>query len=287
MIKPYNSFLTAFFACIFSTSLLANNFNKVAFFGDSMSDSGNLFSVVGKPGAPYFNGVFSNGYTYAEYINQHYNLESSKPSIKGGNNYAWGGAKANMDVVKGELSIPGIESQIKSYLSDSQKIKNLNETVHIIFIGANDLFHVMEEKMDLLNAKEYLQTSAKKVADSVTKIKAAGGKRFIIPEVPDLSLTPRYLHNETVKEYTNIYNTHLKSIIPTHNNINLSFLDTSSFLKEFSKTTAKHKLPCLTSEFICNKPSEHVFFDDIHPSAETHKAFSEILIAKIQSVLQD
>ncbi len=56
---------------VFAAGLLASSaasaYSDIFVFGDSLSDSGNVFAATGGfPPAPYYDGRFSNGPTYAE-----------------------------------------------------------------------------------------------------------------------------------------------------------------------------------------------------------------------------
>src|SRR3954469_12489797 len=67
-------------------------------FGDSLSDSGNIFaatSALGAPNppAPYFQGRFSNGRVFTELLGNNLALAAVAPaSVKSSLNFAFGGA---------------------------------------------------------------------------------------------------------------------------------------------------------------------------------------------------
>src|SRR5687767_4882042 len=48
-------------ALAFTGAVAASPFSAVVAYGDSLSDNGNLFAVVGQPGPPYFERRASNG----------------------------------------------------------------------------------------------------------------------------------------------------------------------------------------------------------------------------------
>jgi phospholipase/lecithinase/hemolysin len=63
-------------------------------FGDSLSDAGNTFIHDGgtSPLDPYFDGHASNGPTWVEDLSIKLELGTLKPSLAGGNDFAFGGA---------------------------------------------------------------------------------------------------------------------------------------------------------------------------------------------------
>src|ERR1700761_6724036 len=46
------------------------SFQNLVVFGDSLSDNGNTFSSVGLPKAPYYDGRWTNGPNWVDYISQ-------------------------------------------------------------------------------------------------------------------------------------------------------------------------------------------------------------------------
>src|SRR5690242_14483604 len=80
------------FVLLSSGSLFAASIDELVFFGDSLSDNGNLYNIlkVIPRSPPYYNGRFTNGFTWAERLGKHYQ-EASKLAYS---IYAYGGATA-------------------------------------------------------------------------------------------------------------------------------------------------------------------------------------------------
>src|SRR5262249_42011574 len=70
-------------------------FSEVVVFGDSISDTGNVFLFTDgvAAGPPYFEGRFSNGPVWVEVLAQGLGLPAPAPSLSGGTNSAWGRAQ--------------------------------------------------------------------------------------------------------------------------------------------------------------------------------------------------
>ncbi|MGA7806692.1 SGNH/GDSL hydrolase family protein, partial [Bradyrhizobium sp.] len=51
-----------------TSSAFASSFSSVIVYGDSLSDNGNLYSLIGYPPPPYYDGRFSNGPVAAEQL---------------------------------------------------------------------------------------------------------------------------------------------------------------------------------------------------------------------------
>jgi phospholipase/lecithinase/hemolysin len=100
---------------------------ELVFFGDSLTDNGNLFALAGVPKPPYVNGIFSNGPTYAAPINLPALLNLSSA------NYAFGGARAHGTRVINHVDT-NLGGQIKCYL----KTPPAAGATAVINIGSND-----------------------------------------------------------------------------------------------------------------------------------------------------
>ena len=66
-------------------------------FGDSLSDTGNTFLAAGIPPAPYYQGHYSNGPIWLEYLAGRLGVAAPLPSLAGGTDNAWGGIRPAMD----------------------------------------------------------------------------------------------------------------------------------------------------------------------------------------------
>ena len=70
-------------------------FKTVFAFGDSLSDAGNDYYIDGgtAPVSPYYQGHFSNGLTWVEDLSKKLGLGTLTPSLRGGHDFAFGGAR--------------------------------------------------------------------------------------------------------------------------------------------------------------------------------------------------
>ncbi len=95
----------------------AQPINALIVFGDSLSDSGNLYTYTGTafpPSPPYDPGHFSNGRVWAEVLADALFLGGLTPSLLGGTNYSWGGAETGFGL--SSQGTPNLGEQVKAYL---------------------------------------------------------------------------------------------------------------------------------------------------------------------------
>ena len=93
----------------------AGDITGIVSFGDSLTDTGNLFAATGQPPAPYYQGRSSNGPVWVEYLANQLGVAAPTPSLLGGTNYAWAGA-ATGDGLSGS-GVPNTGMQISTYLA--------------------------------------------------------------------------------------------------------------------------------------------------------------------------
>lgn len=157
------------------------NFNRVVVFGDSLSDTGNLWSTDGHvlpKSPPYFHGHFSNGKMWDERFYAHYFPGRSDFADY---NYAVGGAGAYWS-----LSAPlpyTTNMEITNYF-DSHDNHDNTKVLYVLWIGANNY----------LRLKHYSGSTSTEVVHAIKKqlerLIDHGGNKFLVPGLPLMGITP-------------------------------------------------------------------------------------------------
>ena len=163
-------------------------YSKVISFGDSLSDVGNVYTATAgaTPGAPYFNGRFSDGPVWVETLATGLGLSPATASLLGGDNYSWGGAR-----VSDNSSVPSVQAQIGavgvtgSYFNNTGGVADPN-ALYTVLIGGNDINAVDGSTYTTTD----LQNDALAVANSVNALIAAGAESVLVGNVPDLGGAP-------------------------------------------------------------------------------------------------
>lgn len=162
---------------------MSDNLERAYFFGDSLSDTGNVLNLTNGafPTSPYKPGRFSNGYVWVDYLTRELGITVA-PSIIGidpvtgainydlsdsndGVNFAIGGATSGDDNFSDDLPL-GLEQQIDAFelLVESQGEDDdddddyekeddddddddeiLEDAVSFLWTGANDYFNFIED----------------------------------------------------------------------------------------------------------------------------------------------
>lgn len=266
---------------IISCPVQALPINDLVVFGDSLSDSGNLFIATGQPGAPYFNGRVSNGLNYADRLQQLLSPNPLLPSMAGGTNYAWAKARAGFDLpVSPTAFIPGINSQVGMHLATNNFIVDSND-LFLINIGGNDVADAIDQNLTTATAQTVISNAITEIISSINLLAIHGAKNFLLPSLPDLSLTPLYFGQAIAKNYTDMFNQLLKTSLNSLNHVNIIEYDTNKFIQEISHEFTHTSIPCLTPTGICKNPENYMFFDSFHPTAKLHSMISDNILRTI------
>ena len=199
--------------------------SRVVIFGDSLTDSGKLKRrLLVFPDRPYWLGRFSNGPVWPEYLAMATDLSVQNNSY-GGASVIYLEQLPGAGIVShvreyGQMFVSGtIDLQINDYLDKSlngQDIARPLETLFIIWGGAND--YISKEPVSglittFLNSPEgetgyraVAEQTVAGLAEHVRTLYQAGGRRFLLLNLPDLGHSPIVLQNTT---YTpELANTH-------------------------------------------------------------------------------
>lgn len=184
-------FVGLFFCfCLVESMTHAESFNyrEILALGDSFTDTGNLFEHCegSRFGPPYYEGRGSNGETYIEHLAKGLGLKVPEPSIRGGTNYAFGGATSGHDYQDakkcgaggvGVKEIPSVGNQIEQYIKDSNG-EISPDTLVVLFCGGNDLRH-----LKIYDIPYNIEKHIRKLAD-------IGAKHILVFNLPPFGSFP-------------------------------------------------------------------------------------------------
>ena len=142
----------------------AGTFTNLYVFGDSLSDVGNVYVATGgsQPASPYYDGRYSNGPVWVEYLAADLGLPRLQPSLLGGTDFAWAGAETGTGLSVN--STPNVGTQVSAYLG---QVSNQADPggLYVVWAGANDIFD--------FGSSENVATSAQNVQTAVQELYAA------------------------------------------------------------------------------------------------------------------
>jgi phospholipase/lecithinase/hemolysin len=292
----------AIFGLLYLVSIIpasATAFSGIYAFGDSLSDTGNIY--LGSGGTtpvspPYSNGRFTNGNVWVQDLSASLGLGAVTPSLAGGNDYAFGGAQTGTTLAHTQNSTDLLNqlTAFKSTVAHPQ-----SDALYTLWIGANDLnalFGALAAGTPL-NIGTDLSQAIGNVGSFVSGLAAAGMQNLLVLNVPDLSKTPdaRALANSTatpaatlatIQQVTQQYNAALAATLANlaaTDGFALTQIDTYRLLDQVGQNPGKYGLnnvtdPCWTGNLtdpnsgtVCSQPDKYLFWDGEHPTAAGHQ----------------
>jgi phospholipase/lecithinase/hemolysin len=260
----------------------ATPYTNVVIFGDSLSDTGNLYASTGFPPPPYFNGQFSNGPVWASAFSQHFGA-SGAPLSQGGSNYAYAGATTGLTGVPS--GAPTLTAQEQNYLVSHGGLSDQN-ALYVIFGGGNDIADALT-----LNNSNLIANGIANVTNIVTSLYATGARNILVVNAPDIGRTPVVsAMGANAQLFGTLFSTSWNSglsaaldVLDGLPNLNLDQLDLFGLETTVINNAAAYGYtnttqPCFDGVSVCANPNAYFYWDTFHPSASVHALIAEAAI---------
>jgi outer membrane lipase/esterase len=196
-------------------------FSRIVVFGDSLSDSGNLFAITGNPGTlennwgmdtpeelvtlipgqAYISQRLSNGPTWVELLGTALGLGVNVKPVFGDLsdlqrfNFAVAGATAanlgglpNVDPFR----LFHLNGQVSAF---GDRASHVDHTLYVIAIGGNDVRAALQAVLQSQNpdvGAAILGQTLVAVEEAIRALHDQGGTRFLIWNIPDVGATPAF-----------------------------------------------------------------------------------------------
>jgi phospholipase/lecithinase/hemolysin len=310
-------FLTlALFSIAFVSLASAQTIQRIVFFGDSLSDSGNNYIFTGESTRRPFplestfsydigGHHYSNGATWAEQVSSALHLlNSGKPSLRHPGvftNYAVGEARGR----PGSPIFPNFDltTQVAHFLSDFKGQAPAN-TLFVIWIGGTDI-------QDALNALSVdpsgatstviLEDALAAIGTNIEALYGTGAREFLIVSVPDLGKTPlaRYLgtHENPLipllaSQLTGEFDLGLQAGTAPFAGLPgmkyFHFFEVNALLDQAIASPGSFGLtdvvdsctvPFVMAHAICTDPGSYLFWDGTHPTTAGHAIVANAVLS--------
>jgi phospholipase/lecithinase/hemolysin len=187
-------------------SLALPTYSAIYAFGDSLSDAGNVSITTAATGStqpvspPYYKqqygpvaaNVYSNGPTWVQGLSISLGLGTLAPSLAGGTDFAFGGARTGATSLnEGDLQVQALSLPTQLGTFQTRVPSPSADALYTLSIGANDLLDILAAS-DLTAAQQSAEvnTSVSNEIDFVRQLIAGGAKNLLVMNVPDLGKTP-------------------------------------------------------------------------------------------------
>ncbi|WP_180381141.1 SGNH/GDSL hydrolase family protein [Fischerella sp. NIES-3754] len=252
--------------------------NELYVFGDSLSDIGNAFNATEgfhPSSPPYFQGRFSNGLVWVEYLASGLAL-----TPKQNTNFAYGGATTGSGNLNG---IPDLLTQVDSFIKVYQQVDK--NALYILWAGANDYLHGMSNpSLSINNISQAIQSLAK-----------AGAKKILVANLPDLGNIPAtrnspysgILSSATIAHNLGLANSLDLLKQKLGHDTQMIMFDVHSIYKEAITNPTKFgftdvNTACLNNLASCDNPDKFLFWDGIHPTTVAHRILAKAALKELK-----
>ena len=286
-------------------------YSSLFVFGDSLSDSGNNAALTPNrtpvpisgndfiPTFPYASGHYTNAQVWAQIVASSLGL-SANPSLLGGTDYAFGGARTGPltpNPFPGGLLNPfppSLKTQAAFFLSQHGPTIP-GDALYVVEGGGQNARDALTATGGCNGSLACIgtiiqSTTAGFVEDIetiVTELEAAGAKNIVVWDVPDIGTTPAALASGSAASVlgtmiATTMNQALSAAIGTDPDIKL--FDVFGLMNDAINHPSDFGFTNVTdacARFIDCDPSKFLFWDGIHPTSGTETIISDAILALV------
>ena len=292
------SIFTLVAPCLLATPLPARAYSNLVFFGDSVSDSGNVALAIGAqsgvlqtitgnsyiPDNPYNpSGRFTNGPVWAEDFARMLG-QSAAPSLAGGSNFAWAGARTGGSGYR----VPTLTEQSQQFLASVGQVAPASALYVIAEVGndARDALVALATSQDpAQTVQQFAMDYAGHVGDIVGNLRSHGAQNFLVFNNVDLGVVPAITFMGggvpgTATYLTSVMNAALAARLQGQSG--MTFFDTFAFVDGVVQQPAAYGFTNATDA--CGAIagadcSRYAFWDGLHPTAAMHQLIANAAFA--------
>lgn len=262
---------------------VATPFSGLVVFGDSLSDAGRLFASTGGafPPAPYYQGRLSNGPVAVEYL-------AAGLGLNAGNflDLAVAGATTGADGTFGAGT--GMLAQLAGYqLALGANTAADSNALYMVWGGANDL-----------RGGGSIAAAVNNLSTIVSTLYTLGARNFLLPNLPDLGLTPEARESATpgasliATAASEAFNRGLSDeyarLAAQWSDEHFYAFDAMGAQRAITTGSpgngfANVSSACLNLATLvaCSGPDTYLYWDQIHPTAAAHASLGAGMLAAV------
>jgi len=169
------------FWCRITPTPAGSPYSALYAFGDSLSDVGSVFAISGgkEPAPPYFDGRFSNGPIWLDYLAARLGTGPMIPSSKlGGKDYAFGGATTGYAPTLSSPSLVPTLSQQVALFNAATHGAAPSSALYAVWVGGEDLLNVLRSSATGAQAIQLMRGAAANEATVIAALIRQGARNF-------------------------------------------------------------------------------------------------------------
>lgn len=294
--------------CFVSSSGAYAGYSSLFIFGDSFSDSGNNAAVLTPnvtpvplsgnsfiPTYPYASQHYTNDQVWAQSLASLLGL-SADPSLLGGTNYAFGGARTGPLTSNGipggllDPFPPSLATQTAFFLNQYNNLAP-SDALYVVAGGGNNARDALNNipgcSMDLVCVEGIIGSTAVAFATDigtlVAELEAAGARNIVVWNVPDVGIAPAITAAGGSAVGTLLAAT-MNSALLSALTPDVKLFDLFGLVDTVVANPAAFGLTNVTdacAQFATCDPSSFFFWDGIHPTSAVHAIISEAMLTTV------
>lgn len=262
-------------------------YTGLTIFGDSLTDTGNVYAATGNsyPPAPYWNGRFSDGPVWVEYLAASLGL-SATASLQGGQNYAFGGARTG----SAANPVPDLLAQSVGLWAPTLGAGPADASrLYVLLGGGNDMrdarsAYQTNSAADQAGRQAAAQAAASNLINNLGFLASKGVTDVLLGNLPDLGRTPEAAALGLVGASTNAsarFNALMPTVIAAGMSfgLHMSFVDLAATAEAIFDDALYNgglrygitnvATPCGGNPAVSCTVS--AYFDGVHPTTRAHE----------------
>lgn len=283
-----------FLVLFITKSIFAVRYDSIIVFGDSYSDNGsgvfNISNGLYPPSPPYFEGRFSDGPVWVEYLSKKLDLPLYDKA-------AGGATTDSMTIpsesgLNDEIIVPGIRQQVQEYVGEAHAngISNKgNMNLYVVVPLGYDYIYSIKHDLKMI---EPVKIVGQLIANLQTLYIEVGATHFLMSTIPKFDEFPAFSKSDKSKRETwaKLVEDHNKLLreaivvfLSDFKKVKFHVLETDKFFEQFPSQQFNES--CLTIDHngshVCDHPTDFLFWDNLHITTRVH----EILSSKVMELL--
>jgi hypothetical protein len=236
------------------------------------------------------------------------------PSLAGGTNFAFGGAKTDLDLhdlFQRDIGIviPSLRTQVTAYhatlldptLTDPTRTRPAPaDALYVVWGGANDLREAVQQGTQGATPAQIASDVVGNIVDVIRSLQSLGAIYFLVPNLPDLGLTPQQvaLGPQAMQVGTALSIAFNSALEPALQQLETAFpvqiarLDIATHFQEVTANPPQFGVAnvtdaCLSGDpfapgTVCANPDSYIFWDAIgHPTAVAQALIADFALAAL------
>jgi phospholipase/lecithinase/hemolysin len=284
------------FGCRITLTHAGSPYSALYAFGDSLSDVGNVFVGSGgtDPARPYFQGRFSNGPIWLDYLAAQLRTGPMVPALLGGKDYSFGSATTGYALTLSSPShVPTFAQQVALFNAATHGVAP-SSALYTVEIGGEDLLNVIQSDANGAQAVALMRGAAATETTGIAALIGQGARNFLVGLLPDVGKAPSVTvlgpaasvkASALAAAYNIALVANLSDVIASRR-ANVSFLEVFSLVDIIVADPGAFGLsnvtdPCYIGPFtgggtVCATPDQYLFWDSIHPTTVGHAIVADV-----------